>query len=44
MDVNKFKIDYNFSFNDTTTSIVTELINKIDLLTFSNRNQYKKYE
>ena len=44
MDVNKFKTDYNFVFNDTTASIVTELANKIDMLTFSNRNQYKKYE
>ena len=44
MDVNKFKTDYNFMFNDTTTSIVTELVNKIDTVTFSNRNQYKTYE
>lgn len=44
MDVNKFKIDYNFTFNDTTSSIVTELVNKIDAVTFSNRNQYKIYE
>lgn len=44
MDVNKFKTDYNFTFNDTTTSIVTELVNKIDTVTFSNRNHYKTYE
>jgi nucleoside-diphosphate-sugar epimerase len=44
MDVNKFKTDYNFMFNDTTTSIVTELVHKIDTITFSNRNQYKIYE
>jgi hypothetical protein len=44
MDVNKFKTDYNFTFNDTTGSIVTELVNKIDTITFSNRNQYKTYE
>ena len=44
MDVNKFKTDYNFVFNDTTSSIVTELANKIDTITFSNRNQYRTYE
>lgn len=44
MDVGKFKSDYDFTFYDTTKSIVTELANKIDLVTFSNRNEYKNYE
>jgi nucleoside-diphosphate-sugar epimerase len=44
MDVKKFETDFNFKFTDTTQSIVTELVNKIDETTFSNRNQYKSYE
>jgi nucleoside-diphosphate-sugar epimerase len=44
MNVNKFKTDYNFTFKDNTTSITSELVDKIDTVIFSNRNQYKSYE
>jgi UDP-glucose 4-epimerase len=44
MNVNKFKTDYNFTFKDNTTSIISELVDKIDAVIFSNRNQYKTYE
>ena len=44
MNVSKFKTDYNFTFEDNTTSIISELVDKIDTVIFSNRNQYKTYE
>lgn len=44
MDVNKFKTVYNFTFQESIESIVTELTNNIDRTTFSNRNRFIKYE
>jgi nucleoside-diphosphate-sugar epimerase len=45
MDVEKFRNTYNFSFNETVDTIVTELVNQFgQVVTFSNRNQFVKYE
>jgi nucleoside-diphosphate-sugar epimerase len=44
MDVGKFKDTYSFEFKSSVASIVTELVDKIDTTTFSNRNNFKKYE
>jgi nucleoside-diphosphate-sugar epimerase len=44
MDVDKFKNTYNFEFKSSVNSIVNELVNNIDSTTFSNRNEFKKYE
>lgn len=42
--VYKFEQTYNFKFQDSTTSLVNEIITNIDQTTFSNRNQFKIYE
>jgi nucleoside-diphosphate-sugar epimerase len=42
--VDKFKQTYNFKFQDSTASLVNEIITNVDSTTFGNRNQFKLYE
>ena len=44
MDTHKFQQTYNFTFNESINSIVNDVIANIDQTTFSNRNQFIKYE
>ena len=44
MDTGKFKRTYDFEFNATVESIVTEIVDKFEKANFSNRNQFIKYE
>ena len=44
MDTSKFKHTYDFEFNATVESIVTEIVDKFEKTNFSNRNQFIKYE
>lgn len=44
MDTSKFKRTYDFEFNATVESIVTEIVDKFEKTNFSNRNQFIKYE
>jgi nucleoside-diphosphate-sugar epimerase len=44
MNTQKFQQIYNFEFKETINSIVSDIISKIDQTTFSNRNQFIKYE
>jgi len=44
MDTQKFQQTYNFKFTESINSIVAEIINRVDQTTFSNRNQFIKYE
>jgi nucleoside-diphosphate-sugar epimerase len=44
MDTRKFQQTYNFTFNESINSIVSEIITNVDNTTFSNRNQFIKYE
>ena len=44
MDTGKFQRTFNFEFKETVNSIVSELTTKFDQTTFSNRNQFLKYE
>jgi nucleoside-diphosphate-sugar epimerase len=43
MSVEKFTSTYDFKFQESVDTIVTEIINNIDQTTFSNRNQFIKY-
>lgn len=42
--VDKFKQTFNFEFQDSTTSLVNEIITNVDSTIFGNRNQFKLYE
>lgn len=44
MDTTKITKAYNFTFQESIKSIVTEIANNIDQTTFSNRNRFTKYE
>lgn len=44
IDSSKFKKTFNFEFKETVKSITEGLINNIDNIIFTNRNQFKKYE
>lgn len=44
MDTTKFQNTFDFKFNETVNTIVNELSTKFDVATFSNRNQFLKYE
>jgi nucleoside-diphosphate-sugar epimerase len=44
MNVSKIIKTYNFTFQESIKSIVTELTNNIEQTTYSNRNQSIKYE
>jgi len=44
MDVTKIIKTYDFIFQESIKSIVTEISNNIDHTTFSNRNRFIKYE
>lgn len=44
MDTRKFQQTYNFVFNESINSIVSEIITNVDNTTFSNRNQFIKYD
>jgi nucleoside-diphosphate-sugar epimerase len=44
MDTGKFQRTFDFEFKETVNSIVTELTTHFDQTTFSNRNQFLKYE
>jgi nucleoside-diphosphate-sugar epimerase len=44
MDTAKFQRTFNFTFNETINTIVDELYIKYDNATFSNRNQFLKYD
>lgn len=43
MDTNKFVNTFNFKFNETTESIVNELVQKFDKTNFSDRNKFINY-
>jgi len=44
MDVSKVANTYDFTFQETIETIVTELTNKFEQTAFSNRNRFIKYE
>ena len=44
MNTQKFQQTYNFEFKESINSIVNDIQSKIDQVTFSNRNQFIKYE
>lgn len=44
MDTSKFQRTFDFEFKETVESIVNELTTRFDKTTFSNRNQFLKYE
>ena len=44
IDSSKFKKTFNFEFSDSAESITRDLLEKIDQIEFSNRNQKIKYE
>jgi hypothetical protein len=44
MDTTKFQRTFNFTFNETINTIVDELYIKYDDATFSNGNQFLKYD
>ena len=44
MNTQKFQKAYDFEFKESIGSIITDIISKIDQTTFSNRNQFIKYE
>jgi hypothetical protein len=44
MNTQKFQQAYDFEFKESIGSIITDIISKIDQTTFSNRNQFIKYE
>jgi dTDP-4-dehydrorhamnose reductase len=44
MDTTKFQNMFDFKFKETVNTIVNELSTKFDNTTFSNRNQFLKYE
>ena len=44
MDTSKFQKTFDFEFKETVNTIVNELSTKFDHATFSNRNQFLKYE
>ena len=44
MDTTKFQRTFDFEFKETVNTIVNELSNKFYNTTFSNRNQYLKYD
>jgi nucleoside-diphosphate-sugar epimerase len=44
MDTTKFQKTFDFEFKETVNTIVNELSTKFDHATFSNRNQFLKYE
>lgn len=44
MDTTKFQKTFDFEFKETVNTIVDELSTKFDNATFSNRNQFLKYE
>jgi nucleoside-diphosphate-sugar epimerase len=44
MDTTKFQKTFDFEFKETVNTIVNELSTKFDHTTFSNRNQFLKYE
>jgi len=44
MDVTKVTKTYDFTFQESIKSIVTELTDNIDKTTFSNRNRFIRYE
>lgn len=44
MNTRKFQQTYNFIFNESINSIVSDIITKADQTTFSNRNKFIKYE
>lgn len=44
MDTTKFQKTFDFEFKETVNTIVDELSTQFDVATFSNRNQFLKYE
>jgi nucleoside-diphosphate-sugar epimerase len=44
MNTQKFQQAYNFEFKESIGSIIADIISKIDQTTFSDRNQFIKYE
>ena len=44
MDTTKFKQVFNFEFKSTIDSIIKELVDNVEVTSFSNRNKYIDYE
>jgi nucleoside-diphosphate-sugar epimerase len=44
MNTTKFQQTYNFMFNESINSIVSDIITNVSQATFSNRNKFIKYE